>query len=114
MARRRYSVGDKVDVSRAETGEDHERAVVIDAYELIIGEERRPMVVVEFDDGDRKYMTAATPNVLPVYEEEPEAEAAPAEEVPDEADDLDAAVTEKAAPADDSDLFVDDDEGASP
>ena len=78
----RYSVGDKVDASRAENGEDHERGVVIDSYELLIGEERRPMVVVEFEDGERKYMTAATPNVLPVYEDdeedaaaEPEAEA---------------------------------------
>ena len=62
-----------MDVSRAETGEDHERAVVIDSYELIIGEERKPMVVVEFEDGERKYMTAATPNVLPVYEETEEA-----------------------------------------
>ena len=86
MAKMRYSVGDKVLVSRAETGEDHEPGVVIDSYELIIGEERKPMVVVEFEDGDRKYITAATPNVLPVYEEdersrggaqaEPEAEAA--------------------------------------
>ena len=78
MAKMRYSVGDKVDVSRAENGEDHERAVVIDSYELIIGEERKPMVVIEFEDGERKYMTATTPNVLPVYEEDertrPEAE----------------------------------------
>ena len=72
MAKRRYSVGDKVDVSRAENGEDHERAVVIDSYELMIGEERRPTVVVEFADGERKYMTATTPNVLPVYEDEEE------------------------------------------
>src|SRR4029079_15173597 len=72
MARMRYSVGDRVLVSRAENGEDHERGVVIDSYELIIGEQRKPMVVVEFEDGERKYMTAATPNVLPVYEEEEE------------------------------------------
>ena len=30
------------------------------------------MVVVEFEDGERKYMTATTPNVLPVYEEDEE------------------------------------------
>src|SRR4051794_36658688 len=110
MARMRYSVGDKVDASRAENGEDHERAVVIDSYELLIGEERRPMVVVEFGDGERKYMTAATPNVLPVYEEdeaaEPEAEAQPAAveepEAEDEAEDPDAVV------------YLDEDEGASP
>ena len=39
---------------------------VVDSYELLIGEERKPMVVVEFEDGERKYMTATTPNVLPV------------------------------------------------
>jgi len=112
MARMRYSVGDKVDASRAENGEDHERGVVIDSYELLIGEERRPMVVVEFEDGERKYMTAATPNVLPVYQDdeedaaaEPEAEgepeAAEEPEAEDEADDADA-------------VYVDEDEGASP
>ena len=65
MARMRYSVGDKVLVSRAETGEDHEPGVVVDSYELIIGEERKPMVVVEFEDGERKYLTAATPQRAP-------------------------------------------------
>jgi hypothetical protein len=122
MAKRRYNVGDKVDVSRAETGEDHERAVVIDSYELIIGEERKPMVVVEFDDGERKYMTATTPNVLPVYEEpeedeaeeaadaEPEAEEAGALEAEDEAD----SDAEAHAGANGEVFFVDDEEGASP
>ena len=75
MARMRYSVGDKVLVSRDESGEDHEHGVVIDSYELIIGEERKPMVVVEFEDGERKYMTAATPNVLPVVEDDEDEEA---------------------------------------
>ena len=110
MARMRFNVGDKVDASRAENGEDHERGVVIDSYELLIGEQRKPMVVVEFEDGERKYMTAATPNILPVYEEdeeeeppaaEPEAEAEPEVDAP-EADDEDAVV------------YVEDDEGASP
>ena len=116
MARTRYSVGDKVDVSRAETGEDHERAVVVDAYELIIGEERRPMVVVEFDDGERKYMTAATPNVLPVYDEPDEAPAEAAEPEAEAAEpEAEAAVPEdEAVEGDDDELFVDDDEGASP
>jgi hypothetical protein len=76
MAKHRYSVGDKVLVSRDESGENHEPGTVIDSYELIIGEERRPVVVVEFEDGERKYMTAATPNVLPVEPEEDEATAA--------------------------------------
>jgi len=117
MARMRYSVGDKVDVSRAETGEDHERAVVIDSYELIIGEERRPMVVVEFDDGERKYMTATTPNVLPVYEEEDEeAEAteADAEEAPTDADESPESTAEDGAEGEDAVVYVDDEEGASP
>jgi hypothetical protein len=122
MARRRYSVGDKVDVSRAETGEDHERAVVIDSYELIIGEERKPMVVVEFEDGERKYMTAATPNVLPVYEEPEEDEAAEAEAAEAEADeagppeageDVDPEA-EAHAGANGEVFFADDEEGASP
>src|SRR5262245_28161648 len=122
MARMRYSVGDKVDVSRAETGEDHERAVVIDSYELIIGEDRRPMVVVEFDDGERKYMTAATPNVLPVYEEEAEAESVGAQSV--EAHGVEAESAERqrggdepAEPGDQAEdevVYVEDEEGASP
>ena len=70
MARMRFSVGDKVLVSRDETGDDHEPGVVIDSYELIIGEASAPTVVVEFEDGERKYMTAATPNVLPVEPED--------------------------------------------
>src|SRR4051812_28000299 len=113
MARMRYSVGDKVDASRAENGENHERGVVIDSYELIIGEVRKPMVVVEFEDGERKYMTAATPNVLPVYEEDEEQAVEPPrpepEAEPDAAEDA-----EPEAEAADEVVFVDDDEGASP
>jgi hypothetical protein len=114
MARMRYSVGDKVDVSRAETGDDHERAVVIDSYELIIGEERRPMVVVEFEDGERKYMTAATPNVLPVYEEAEEDEGE--ENEPASVDEPDADVPEdtEAHASGNGEVFFVDDEGASP
>jgi hypothetical protein len=112
----RYSVGDKVDASRAENGENHERGVVIDSYELIIGEVRKPMVVVEFEDGERQYMTAATPNVLPVYEEdeeeavesaEPEAEAEPEVDAEAEPD------GEEPNP-EDAVLYIDEDEGASP
>jgi hypothetical protein len=67
MPKHRYEVGDRVLASRAETGEDHELGEVVDSYELLIGsDERRPIIVVQFEDGERKYMTAATPNVLPV------------------------------------------------
>ena len=116
MAKMRYSVGDKVLVSRAETGEDHEPGVVIDSYELIIGEERKPMVVVEFEDGERKYMTATTPNVLPVYEEEDEEAGGR-----DRARGGDCGAEAKRpssrtpTPSDDGEvIFVDDEEGASP
>jgi hypothetical protein len=116
MAKMRYSVGDKVDASRAENGEDHERGVVIDSYELIIGEERKPMVVIEFPDGERKYMTATTPNELPDYEEdEEEVEAAEPEPEADtdESDDTAEDVPEAEA-VEDEVVFVDDEEGASP
>jgi hypothetical protein len=102
MARLRFNVGDKVLASRNETGDDHEPGVVIDSYELIIGEDKRPAVVIEFEDGERKYMTAATPNVLAV---EPEEDEAPAPEQTDAAE-TDAA-PERVAPA------VDDELGAS-
>ena len=104
MAKRRYSVGDRVLASRDESGENHEPADVIDSYELIIGEQRRPVVVVEFEDGERKYMTAATPNVLPFDEEEPE----PAEE------EEPATVAEAESNGAGQVVFVDDEEGASP
>lgn len=70
----RYVIGDKVLVSRDETGENHEPGVVFDSYELIMGDERRPIVVVEFEDGERQYIAATTPNVLPVEPEEDEDE----------------------------------------
>jgi hypothetical protein len=70
-----YNVGDAVLASRAEDGENHEEAKVVDAYSLIIGPEERPMVCVEFPDGHRSYLRADGPDVLPV--EEPEAETEP-------------------------------------
>jgi hypothetical protein len=72
VTKQRYSVGDKVLVSRDESGENHVPGTVVDSYELIIGDERRPIVVVDFEDGERKYMTATTPNVLPDEPEEDE------------------------------------------
>ncbi len=66
-------VGERLLVSRAENGEDHEEATVVDFYELLINKESIPSVVVDFDDGERKYMTAKEPNVMPFDEdEEPE------------------------------------------
>jgi len=63
-------VGERVLVSRAENGEDHEEATVVDFYELLINKESIPSVVVDFDDGERKYMTAKEPNVMPFDEDE--------------------------------------------
>jgi len=71
MSPRRFVIGDKVLASRDETGEGHEPGTVVDSYELIIGEDRKPMVVVEFEDGDRRYLAATTRNVIYV-EPEPE------------------------------------------
>ena len=79
MSALRFSVGDQVLASRDESGENHEQGEVVDSYELIMGDERRPMVVVQFEDGERKYMTAKPPNVLAVA-----AEADGAEEQADE------------------------------
>jgi hypothetical protein len=69
-----YRVGDGVLASRAEDGENHEDAQVVDAYSLIIGDEERPMVCVEFGDGHRSYLRAAGPDVLPRGEPETETE----------------------------------------
>ena len=63
-------VGERVLASRAETGADHEEATVVDFYELLINKESIPSVVVDFDDGERKYMTAKEPNVMPFDEDE--------------------------------------------
>ena len=112
----RYSVGDKVLVSRDESGENHEPAHVVDSYELIIGEVRKPMVVVEFEDGARQYITATTPNVLPVEEEEEEADGTEGEAV-EELEVGDAEVVDEGDEADtgeDEVVYVDDEEGASP
>ena len=65
-----YKVGDTVLASRVEDGEDHEEARVVDSYSLIIGEETRPMVCVQFGDGERVFLTAREPDVLPVPEPE--------------------------------------------
>ena len=64
MADRRFMVGERVLVSREETGMDHEEATVVDYYELLINEDTIPSVVVDFDDGERRYLAAREPNVL--------------------------------------------------
>ena len=63
---RRYFVGERVMVSRAQDGENHEEATVVDFYELLIEGDKLPSVVVDFDDGERLYLTAREPNVVPV------------------------------------------------
>jgi hypothetical protein len=65
-----YKVGDGVLATRgeAEGDEEHEPGTVVDAYSLIIGEEERPMVVVEFGDGQRAYLRADGAEVRPAPE----------------------------------------------
>jgi hypothetical protein len=63
---RRYFVGERVLVSRAQDGTDHEEATVTDYYQLLIEGDAIPTVVVDFDDGERLYVTAREPNVLPL------------------------------------------------
>jgi hypothetical protein len=99
---RRYFVGERVLVSRAQDGENHEEATVVDFYELLMQGDKIPSVVVDFDDGQRVYLTAREPNVRPLDEEE--------EDYGDEDDDLD---DEDDEPDEDGDRTDDDwdDEG---
>jgi hypothetical protein len=82
MAERRFEVGDTALVSRAQNGQDHEEATVIDVYELLIAEDRIPMIVVDFDDGERLWIRAEEPDVLVIEPEQEEAaeESEPVEE----------------------------------
>jgi hypothetical protein len=73
-----FKVGDAVLASRVEGGENHEEARVVDSYSLIIGEEERPMVCVEFPDGQRSYLRSDGPSVRELPE--PDEEAAPADD----------------------------------
>ena len=70
MADRRYIVGERVLASRAEDGQNHEEATVVDYYVLLTEGDSIPSIVVDFDDGERKYMTAREPDILPLPEEE--------------------------------------------
>jgi hypothetical protein len=62
---RRYFVGERVLVSRARDGAKHEKATVVDFYELLIEGDKIPSVVVDFDDGERLYLPAREPDVVP-------------------------------------------------
>ena len=74
MSELAYKVGDRVLASRAQDGENHEEGTVVDAHQLIIGEETRPIVVVQFEDGKREFFTATEPDILPAVSEEEESE----------------------------------------
>jgi hypothetical protein len=67
---RRFLVGERVLASRAEDGQGHEEGTVVDSYQLLMNGEARPMVVVGFADGERKWMTASAPNVLAIEADE--------------------------------------------
>jgi hypothetical protein len=70
-ADRRYLVGERVPVSRVQDGRNHEEATVTDFYELLTsGQEPIPTAVVDFDDGERLYLTARPPDFLPMVEDE--------------------------------------------
>jgi hypothetical protein len=71
MEQNRFFVGERVLVSRQQDGENHEEATVVDAYILLIEGNSIASVVVDFDDGERRYLTAEEPNVLRLPEEEP-------------------------------------------
>ena len=85
---RRYFVGERVMVSRAQDGENHEEATVVDFYELLIEGDKLPSVVVDFDDGERLYLTAREPNVLPVDPDEEDEDDDWDEDEDDEGDEL--------------------------
>ena len=69
-------IGERVLVSRAQDGENHEEATVVDYYVLLIQGDQTPSVVVDFDDGERLYLSAMEPNVKRIPEDEPDLEAA--------------------------------------
>jgi hypothetical protein len=76
MIQNPYAVGDRVLASRAEDGENHEEAKVVDAYGLIIGGDEWAMVAVEFGDGQRSYLRADGADIRPLPEPDDD-EAAP-------------------------------------
>jgi hypothetical protein len=93
-------VGERVLASRDQSGEDHEEATVYDYYELLIGQDKTPQVVVDFDDGQRVLMVAREPNILAIEEDQ----------VTDEFDDDDLADEPLEGDDDDADDESDDDD----
>jgi hypothetical protein len=91
---RRYFVGERVLISRAQDGENHEEATVVDFYELLIEGDKLPSVVVDFDDGERLYLTAREPNVLPIDPDDDEGDDHWDDDEDDEDDDEDEGVEE--------------------
>ena len=64
-------VGERVLVSRAQDGENHEEATVVDFYELLIERRTRSRrVVVDFDDGQRLYADGARAGRAEIVEED--------------------------------------------
>jgi hypothetical protein len=91
----RFKVGDKVLASRLENGENHEPGDVVDAYEILVGTSSKPMIVVQFEDGEHLYMSATAPNVLPApIEKEDEQAEGEAEEDGTGAGEAEAAASE--------------------
>ena len=72
-------IGERVLVARAQDGENHEEATVVDYYVLLISGDQTPSVVVDFDDGERLYLSALEPNVRRMPDDEPDE--APGKEV---------------------------------
>jgi len=105
VADRRYIVGERVLASRAEDGQNHEEATVVDYYVLLTEGDSIPSIVVDFDDGERKYMTAREPDILPLPEEEEDDDAEDDEDDEDETDDA----LDSNADGTDDDLDDDDD-----
>jgi hypothetical protein len=68
MSEQRYLVSERVLVSRDESGEGHEEATVVDYYVLLMEGSSIPSIVVDFDDGERKYLAAREPNALSAEE----------------------------------------------
>ena len=69
-----YTRGEKVLASRAQAGGDHEEATVVDHYNLLIGGDDTPIVVVLFEDGERLPLKVESEDVMPMPEPEEGAE----------------------------------------
>jgi hypothetical protein len=85
MEQQRFMIGERVLVSRAQDGENHEEATVVDYYVLLIEGDQTPSVVVDFDDGERLYLAARELNVRRIeLEDKPEGQHEPEEEAADD------------------------------